>query len=70
MILRVPKQSVIYRPTFWQVLKFAWTKYFAVLIFVYFLLERGFLNYVMTSGYIFDTVEISEVGKQYKMAKI
>jgi hypothetical protein len=55
MILEVPKQTILYVPGFWQVLKNAWVKYFSSFVFFYFILNRFFLNYVITNG-TFETV--------------
>ena len=56
----IPKQQVVYTPKFWQVIKFAWVKYFATFILFYYLLHECFLNYVVTEG-AFECVEKSEV---------
>lgn len=58
LTVRVPEHMIKYQPRFWQLIKFAWVKYFAVLLFTWFLLHRLFLNYVMTSGKIFETAEV------------
>jgi hypothetical protein len=60
IIVIIPKQSVIYVPKFWEVVKFAWIKYFATFMLFYFVLHRNFLNYVITQG-AFDCVETSEL---------
>ena len=49
----------MYIPGFWQVFKFAWVKYFSLVILFMFFLHYLFLNYVITEN-AFDTVEISE----------
>ena len=51
----VPVQEVLYIPRFWQVIKFAWVKYFAQFIIYYFFLYKFFLNYLITGG-VFDIV--------------
>ena len=60
MIVTAPDQEVLYIPKFWQVLKFAWVRYFAWFILFYYALHEFFLNYVVTGG-VFDTVEVSEL---------
>jgi len=60
MIFRIPHQDVIYVPKFWQVIKFAWVKYFSLFILFYFLLHKLFMTMVVTGG-VFETVEISEL---------
>ena len=60
IIVLVPKQSVVYVPKFWEVVKFAWIKYFATMILFYFVLHQNFLNYVITQG-AFDCAESSEL---------
>ena len=60
MIITAPDQEVLYVPMFWQVLKFAWVRYFAWFILFYFVLYEFFLNFVITGG-VFDTVEVSEI---------
>jgi hypothetical protein len=60
MIVEVPQQKILYVPKFWQVLKFAWIKYFSLLMFFYVLLHHFFLNYILTGG-VFETVQTSEI---------
>ena len=50
----------MYVPKFWQVLKFAWVKYFASFLFFYLLLYKGFFTFIIKGG-AFDTVIVSEV---------
>ena len=60
ILVIVPNQSVVYVPKFWEVMKFAWIKYFATFILFYYVLYENFLNYVITQG-AFDCVESSEL---------
>ena len=60
LTLNTVTQEFTYKPGFWQELKFAWTRYFALFLLAYFLLYENFMNYVVTQG-AFDTVERAEV---------
>ena len=60
LILNTVTQEFTYKPGFWQELKFAWTRYFALFLLAYVLLYENFMNYVVTEG-AFDTVERAEV---------
>ena len=51
---------MVYIPKFWEVVKFAWVQYFAIVIAFYYLLHYNLLNYVITKG-AFDTVEVCEI---------
>ena len=32
MVIKIPHQEVVYVPKFWEVVKFAWVQYFAIVI--------------------------------------
>ena len=59
-VVKVPKyQNIIFQPDQWEVLKFAWVKYFSMFVFVYILLYEGFLGFVVRNK-VFESVALSE----------
>jgi hypothetical protein len=55
-----PEQDIIYAPEVFEVLKFAWIKYYSFLLLTYMLLYRGLYAFVIKNK-VFDSVELTQL---------
>ena len=61
MIIKVPKdQQVLYVPGLMMVLKLAWVQYFCAFVFWYYLLYKGFFNFLVQRR-VFEVVEQTDL---------
>lgn len=61
VVVDIPReQRIVYAPSVWEVLKFAWIQYYSFLALIYVFLYHFFYGFVIKNK-VFDSIEISDV---------